>query len=340
MEELGFVREAYMSNSEIRHIENKYNEYCAFDVFTDKLIDYIEETRPVDPEYVNFVHNYMAEHDGKYPYDEVKNNSDFKKSKYNAKYLQIAKSYLIYEKILKREKAIDYGHMQKDALEVFEKGFKTRFTNILIDEFQDTDPMQMALFEHLMKTAESFTVVGDINQSIYGFRGSNTNPFTYLSKHHGDKFEFKSLPTNYRSTEEIIDISEDFIIHQRPEDSALGKAKCGREISNSVYYLVNEDTKSEALNIYHIIEYLIKNKKVNKLSDIGILLRSVSDSSSRCIGDLRELLDLHEINYQMSGLTDLVEKAEIKSILTLFFHLVSDDDPHKYFFNRWENGLT
>lgn len=61
-----------MSNSEIRHIENKYNEYCAFDVFTDKLIDYIEETRPVDPEYVNFVHNYMAEHDGKYPYDEVK----------------------------------------------------------------------------------------------------------------------------------------------------------------------------------------------------------------------------------------------------------------------------
>lgn len=121
--------------------------------------------------------------------------------------------------------------------------------------------MQMALFEELMKTADTFTVVGDINQSIYGFRGSNTNPFTYLSKHHKDEFEFKSLPTNYRSTEEIIDISEDFIIHQRPADSALGKAKCGREVTNPVYYLVNEDTKSEAYNIYKIIEYLIENKK-------------------------------------------------------------------------------
>ncbi|MDO5859856.1 ATP-dependent DNA helicase [Methanobrevibacter sp.] len=336
LKELGFIQEAYMSNSEIRDIEAKYNEYCAFDVYSDKLIDYIEETRPVDPEYVSFVRNYMEEHDGKYPYDEVKNNPDFKKSKYNAKYLQIAKSYNTYEEILKRENAIDYGHMQKDALEVFKKGFKTPFKNILIDEFQDTDPMQMALFEELMKTADTFTVVGDINQSIYGFRGSNTNPFTYLAKHHKDEFEFKSLPTNYRSTEEIIDISEDFIIHQRPADSALGKAKCGREVTNPVYYLVNEDTKSEAYNIYKIIEYLIENKKVNKLSDIGILLRSVKDSSSRCIGDLREHLDINGINYQMSGLSDLIEKDEIKSVLTLFFHLVSDDDPHKHFFNRWE----
>ena len=336
MEELGFIKEAYMSNSEIRDIEKKYNEYCAFDVDTCKLIEYIEKTRPIDPEYINFVRTYMEEHEGKYPYDEVKNNPDFKKSKYNAKYLQIAKSYPIYEKILKREMAIDYGHMQKDALDVFEKGFKTRFTNILIDEFQDTDPIQMALFEHLMENADTFTVVGDINQSIYGFRGSNTNPFTYLAKNHKEEYEFKSLPTNYRSTEEIIDISEDFIIHQRPDDSALGKAKCGREISNDVYYLVNEDIQSEALNIYRIIEYLLENKKVNKLSDIGILLRSVNESSSRCIGDLKQYLDLHGINYQMSGLTDLIEKAEIKSVLTLFFHLICDDDPHKYFFNRWE----
>lgn len=70
--------------------------------------------------------------------------------------------------ILKREKAIDFAHLQKDALEIVKKdGFKTQFSNILIDEFQDTDPMQMELFEYLMKQAKSFTVVGDINQSIY-----------------------------------------------------------------------------------------------------------------------------------------------------------------------------
>ena len=337
MEELGFVKEAYMSNSDIPDIVSKYNEYCTFGVKTDKLIDYIEAERPVDPEYVAFVRNYMEENDGKYPYDEVKENKEFKKSKYNARYLQIAKSYPIYEEILKREKAIDFAHMQKDALEIVKKeNFKTPFTNILIDEFQDTDPMQMELFENLMKTAESFTVVGDINQSIYGFRGSNINPFTYLSKHHNDEFEFKSLPTNYRSTWEIINISEDFIKHQRPADSALGKARCGRGVHNPTYYLVNENSVVEAANIFNVIKYLIENNKVNKLSDIGILFRSLNKSSSRCIEGLLEKLNEDGIDYQIRGLSDLIDQPEIKSVLTLFYHLISDDDPHKHFFNRWE----
>lgn len=207
------------------------NEYCSFSVDTDKLIDYITENRPVSEGYVTFVRERMELNDGEYPHDEVRKNDEFKESKYNAQYLQIAKSYPIYENILKREKAIDFAHLQKDALEIVKKdGFKTQFSNILIDEFQDTDPMQMELFEYLMKQAKSFTVVGDINQSIYGFRGSNINPFTYLAKYHKDKFEFKSLTTNYRSTHEIIDVSEDFIKHQRPVESALGKAQCGRDV--------------------------------------------------------------------------------------------------------------
>ena len=346
MEELGFVKEAYMSKSEINVIADKYNEYCSFDVDSEKLINYIEQNRPISEEYVTFVRNYMEANDGKYPYDEVKEDEEYKKSRYNAKYLQIAKSYPIYEEILKREKAIDYAHMQKNALEIAQKeGFKTQFTNILIDEFQDTDPMQMALFEELMKTAKTFTVVGDINQSIYGFRGSNTNPFTYLAKHYKDEFEFKSLPTNYRSTHEIIDISEDFIKHQRPEESALGKAKCGRQVHNNTYYLVNNYNTArgkgrasvavEAENILKIIQYLIDKKKINRLSDIGILFRSVKSSSSRCIGPLLEKLEENDIDVEINT-NDLLEKDEIKSVLTLFYHLVSDDNPHKTFFNRWE----
>jgi DNA helicase-2/ATP-dependent DNA helicase PcrA len=344
MEELGFVKEAYMSNSEINDISRKYNEYCSFGIDSKKLIEYIQETRPVSQEYIDFVRDYMETHEGKYPYDEVKENPEFKKSRYNAKYLQIAKSYEKYEEILKREKAIDFAHMQKDALEIVQRdGFKTQYTNILIDEFQDSDPMQIALFESLMKTAETFTVVGDINQSIYGFRGSNINPFTYLAKHHRDKFEFKSLPTNYRSTHEIIDISEDFIKHQRPAESALGKAECGRDVHNDIYYLVTDSkdpngikpAEAEAKSIFKVIDYLITNNKVNRLSDIGILFRSIRESGSRCIGPLLENLKSAGIEYDINT-ADLIEQDEIKSVLTLFYHLVSDDDPHKHIFNRWE----
>lgn len=346
MEELGFVKEAYMSNGDIPNIAGKYNEYCSFGVKTEELIEYIEETRPINQDYIDFVTKYMEDNDGKFPYDEIKADSDYKKSMYNARYLQIAKSYPIYEEILKREKAIDFAHMQKEALEVVKKdNFKTQFTNILIDEFQDSDPIQMELFENLMKSAESFTVVGDINQSIYGFRGSNINPFTYLAKHHRDKFEFMSLPTNYRSTQEIIDISEDFICHQRPADSALGKSECGREINNKNYYLVNNYDKSKGANkasikkeaddILKIIKHLIDTNKINKLSDIGILFRSIKDSTSRCIEDLLINLDDAGIDFQVKK-NDLIDKSEIKSVLTLFYHLVADDDPHKYFFNKWE----
>lgn len=348
MEELGFVKEAYMSNGEIGDIVDKYNEYCSFGVDSQKLIKYIKETRPIDLDYITFVRRYMESHDGKYPYDEVNDNEEYKKSKYNAKYLRIAESYPIYEKILDRENAIDFAHMQKNALDVVRKeGFTTQFTNILIDEFQDTDPMQMALFEELMKQTQSFTVVGDINQSIYGFRGSNINPFTYLAKHYPDEFEFRSLPTNYRSTHEIINISEDFIKHQRPAESALGKAECGRDVNNNTYYLVNNfkkvkkgEVKSieyEADDILEIIKYLIDNEKVNRYSDIGILFRSVKQSSSRCIGPLLERLDEEGIPFQVRA-NNLIERPEIRSVLTLFYHLVSDDDPHKYFFNRWEKN--
>jgi DNA helicase-2/ATP-dependent DNA helicase PcrA len=345
MEELGFVKEAYMSSSEISYISDKYNEYRSFDVDTSKLVDYTEKNRLISPDYVKFVREYMEANDGKYPYDEVKENKDYNDSRYNAKYLQIAKSYPIYEEILKRERAIDFAHMQKDALEITEKeGFKTQFTNILIDEFQDTDPMQMALFEQLMKTAETFTVVGDINQSIYGFRGSNINPFTYLAKHHKNEFEFKSLPTNYRSTYEIIDISEDFIKHQRPAESALGKANCGREEHGTNYFLVtnydkqNKDSKLKSLEIeagkiVEVIKDLIK--KGVKLSDIGILFRSIRPSTSRCIEQLLTKLEEEKIDFQINT-NDLMEQPEIKSILILFYHLVCDDDPHKHFFNSWE----
>ena len=72
-----------------------------------------------------------------------------------------------------------------------------------------------------------------------------------------------------------------------------------------------------------------------KLSDIGILFRSVRSSTSRCIEPLLEKLTAENIDYQINT-SDLLEQPEIKSILTLFYHLVSDDDPHKYFFNSWE----
>ncbi|MCQ2971658.1 MAG: ATP-dependent helicase [archaeon] len=336
LNDLGFINEFYLPVSQVRDVVHKYNEYCTFNVDSDKLVDYISKTRPIDDEYIEFIYKYLELNDGAFPRKEVMDNEIYKKSWYNAKYLQIARSYPIYLKLLEKEHAIDFGQMQTKALEILKKNPRTKYTNILIDEFQDTDPIQMDIFEQLMKHADSFTVVGDINQSIYGFRGSTLNYFKYLHDYHEDKFDFLSLDTNYRSTEEIIDISEDFIKHQRDDTSKLGKPKCGRNVNcPPVYYLINENEKIEALNIFNIIKYLKSNNKVKNYADIGILSRSVK-GSSRCIKYLIELLEENDISYQIKGLNDLIKKDEIKSILTLLFHLVSDDDPESYMMNKWQ----
>ena len=351
IKDLGFVDEYYIPNSQISYIIDKYNEYSAFKVDTEKLVEYIEKEWPIDPGYSEYVHDYMETHDGNFPRGDInkEENKVYKDSWYRAKYLQIARSYEKYKDLLDDVHAIDYNQMQIKALELLERDNDVQYTNVLIDEFQDTDPIQMKIFEQLMDNIKSkaeptsFTVVGDINQRIYGFRGSTKDYFKYLRDKFADEFEFKSLPTNYRSTNQIIDISEDFIKHQRDERSPLKKPKYGRKVENNVYYMLNEDKASEARNLFEIIKYLKDEGKINHYSDIGILARSVRGGKFR---DLIGLLDEHnlthpeseKIPYNIKGLSNILKQDEIKSILTLMYHLVQDENPHNHIMDRWTSN--
>ena len=349
LKDLGFENESHIRNHEIDNIIKKYDEYSTFNVDTQSLVEYLEENFPVNPEFVDFVRSYIEENES-FPVDEIKEidkengDREFRDAYNNAKYIQIAKSFPLYLDLLKRENAIDYNQMQIKALEIMNNGYMPDYTNILIDEFQDTDPVQMEIFRKFIEhdKTESFTVVGDINQAIYGFRGSNKNYFRELSDNYSGKFLEVFLSTNYRSTEEIIDLSQDFILpHYDSKDSFI-PAKCGSGKHNDVYFMVSEDKKIEAQNILEIIKYIIVDKRM-KLSDIGILLRSVSSRAS-CFSTLAELLEENNINYHVKGTGDLKDNEELKYILTLMYHLIQEDDPYYEFVHRdtaeWLNLKT
>ena len=341
LKDLGFENESHIRNYEIDTIIRKYDEYSTFQADTESLAEYLKKTFPVDKDFVEFVRDYTEENDGAFPIDEIKENTNYKDSYKNAKFIQIANSYPLYLDLLKKENSIDFNQMQIKALEIMNDGYMPKYTNILIDEFQDTDPVQMEIFRHFIENdaIQSFTVVGDINQSIYGFRGSNKNYFKQLPS---DKFEEVFLSTNYRSTEEIIDMSQDFILPQYNSPDELIPAKCGSGKSNDVYFMLSEDKKSEAENILEIIKYIIADEKM-KLSDIGILLRSVTSSSS-CFNTLTELLEKNNIKYQVIGTGDLKDSEEIKYVLTLMYCLIQEDDPYYTFVPRdaadWLNLKT
>lgn len=332
--ELGFVNECYLRQKEIHNLIRKYNEYATFKVDTDKLVKYIEERCEIGQDYIDFVNEYMDEHDGRYPFNEVMQNVSFKQSRNHALYLQIAKSYPRYVDLLEEKGFIDFAQMQIKTLEYLQENPETQYKNILVDEFQDTDPVQMKIFEILMKHAESFTVVGDIDQSIYGFRGANKNYFEYLYNNYDDNVYKVNLNINYRSANQIISLSEDYIKPQRAIGAKMDEAVGARDLNRKTYFLVNESSESEATNLFEMIKYLYDNGRIENYNEVAILSRSIRYSNTA-----RELIQLFSENkmpYHVRGVPDLFDRPEIRSVLTLIHHLVDESAPNSHKFSSWE----
>jgi len=316
---LGFKNEFYLADYQIPSVINKFDEYTTFKVDIDGLIDYIKQTRPIDKEYVDFVNSFKF-----FPSKKVRENEKFKKSWYNARFLQTPKAYVKYLELLDLFNAVDYNTVQIKFLESLKENPETQYTNILVDEFQDTDPVQAEIFEILLKNAESFTAVGDVDQSIYSFRGSFRDYFEeFYNKYNA---ELISLNYNYRSTNNIIRTSEAFIKPQRKEYSKKYLVGARNEDKAS-YILESLDPQEEAQKIFNLIKDLKDNGKIRQYSDVAILYRSIV--SNKNIPFLIDEFKKNDISYHISGTEDLIESDEVKSILTLFYYIARKLD-HSY----------
>ena len=316
---LGFKNEFYLADYQIPSVINKFDEYTTFKVDIDGLIDYIKQTRPIDKEYVDFVNSFKF-----FPSKKVRENEKFKKSWYNARFLQTPKAYVKYLELLDLFNAVDYNTVQIKFLESLKENPETQYTNILVDEFQDTDPVQAEIFEILLKNAESFTAVGDVDQSIYSFRGSFRDYFEeFYNKYNA---ELISLNYNYRSTNNIIRTSEAFIKPQRKEYSKKYLVGARNEDKAS-YILESLDPQEEAQKIFNLIKDLKDNGKIRQYSDVAILYRSIV--SNKNIPFLIDEFKKNDISYHISGTEDVIESDEVKSILTLFYYIARKLD-HSY----------
>lgn len=316
---LGFKNEFYLADYQIPSVINKFDEYTTFKVDIDGLIDYIKQTRPIDKEYVDFVNSFKF-----FPSKKVRDNEKFKKSWYNARFLQTPKAYVKYLELLDLFNAVDYNTVQIKFLESLKENPETQYTNILVDEFQDTDPVQAEIFEILLKNAESFTAVGDVDQSIYSFRGSFRDYFEeFYNKYNA---ELISLNYNYRSTNNIIRTSEAFIKPQRKEYSKKYLVGARNEDKES-YILESLDPQEEAQKIFNLIKDLKDNGKIRQYSDVAILYRSIV--SNKNIPFLIDEFKKNDISYHILGTEDLIESDEVKSILTLFYYIARKLD-HSY----------
>jgi len=323
--DLGFKGESTIFDYHIPHIIKKFGEYTSFKVRQNDLISHIDETREVTDEYKDFVKS--LDYFSKKSIDDAdklkgKDEPKFKDSWYNARYLQIAKAYQKYLDLLKDHNYVDFDTLQSKTLKKLRENPKTRFRTIFVDEFQDTDPLQFRIFEILRMNCDYFTAVGDVDQHIYAFRSSFNDFFDEMIRLYDP--DSKSLDINFRSTDSIVQLTEEFINPQRKETSQKHMVSNGKEYDNPNFLLKNENSDDEAKKVYKIIETLKENGQIRDYNDVAILYRHHSDKT---ISNLIEMFSEGGIDFSIKGQSDLGNQDEVKSIIILLWYITRKTYP-------------
>ena len=331
--DLGFKNESTIFDYHIPYVIKKFGEYTRFKVYQDCLINHIVSTREITEEYKNFVNS--MDYFSKKKIDDADNlkgegEKKFKDSWYNARYLQIAKAYQKYLDYLDDHNYVDFDTLQAKTLEKLQENPETRFKTIFIDEFQDTDPLQFRIFEILRQNCDYFTAVGDVDQHIYAFRSSNNDFFDEMIKLYS--LDSETLDINFRSTESIVRLTEEFINPQRKKTSQKHMVSNDKGYNNPNFILRNKNSNDEAENIYQIIENLKENELIRDYSDVAILYRHHEDST---VARLIEKFNEGGIDFSVKGQSDLGNQEEVKSIIILLWyitrktysgHILSEDE--------------
>ncbi|MEX5586717.1 DNA helicase II [Pseudomonas urmiensis] len=219
--------------------------------------------------------------------------------------------YVAYEQACERAGVIDFSELLLRALDLWRDNpgllehYQRRFRHLLVDEFQDTNAVQYAWLRLLAKGGDSLMVVGDDDQSIYGWRGAKIENIHQYTNDFPDA-EMIRLEQNYRSTGGILKAANALIANN---SDRLGKelwTDVGEGEPLTLYAAYNEH--DEARYVVESIESVIKQGSAR--SDIAILYRS--NAQSRV---LEEALLRERIPYRIYGGQRFFERAEIKNAM-------------------------
>ena len=217
--------------------------------------------------------------------------------------------YEAYQEALREANSADFGDLLLQVLKCFRetealaRHYSRRWSHLLVDEFQDTNPAQYQLLEYLTSKHDNLTVVGDDDQSIYQWRGATVRNILDFEADFPDA-ESVSLERNYRSTGHILEAANDVIAENenRREKRLWTEKSQGDELT---YYTAG-DGAEEATYIARRISKLRRRDE----PDIGVIYRTNAQGRR-----LEEALRKRSIPYLVRGGTSFYERAEIKDVL-------------------------
>ena len=231
--------------------------------------------------------------------------------------------YREYQRYLKENNALDFDDLLIKPIELFDqnpeilKKYSDKFKFVLVDEYQDTNPAQYLFIKKIVEKRKNICVVGDEDQSIYGWRGADLNNILNFSDDFKDAKIFK-LEENYRSNKNILEAANALVKHNQER---IGKNLwTSRKTGDLIRLYAARDDMDEAKRIVEIIHDEMYTKK-RSFNDIAILYRT--NAQSRVIEDA---LRKNAISYNIVGSVKFYERKEIKDIIAYLNIIVNPAD--------------
>ena len=235
---------------------------------------------------------------------------------------EVGKIFVAYVQRCKQANAMDFDDLLTLTYQLFKEHedirhkYAARFDYVLVDEYQDTNHVQMSIVMQLCQEKQRVCAVGDDSQSIYSFRGANIdNILNYQRQFQGTRL-FK-LEQNYRSTQTIVEAANSLIKHNRnqiPKDVFSENAK-GEKILYKPAYSDKEEAAIVAKDVKRI-----RREDGCQYSDFAILYRTNAQSRS-----FEEEFRKQGIPYRIYGGLSFYQRKEIKDIIA-YFRLVANPD--------------
>lgn len=241
---------------------------------------------------------------------------------YDFRMRKISDIYTLYQKKLKANNALDFDDILLHTLKIFDKNpdvlayYQDKFKYILVDEYQDTNTAQYMLVSMLAKKHRNICVVGDDDQSIYGWRGANMQNILDFEKHfHGCRVI--KLEQNYRSTERILDAANNVIKNNYGRKPKLLWTK--NLTGEPVYVYKAFDERDEADFTAGMVRNAVARGD-NNYGDFAVLYRI--NAQSRVFEDSFMKMG---IPYRIIGAHKFYDRKEIKDIIA---YLRVVNNPH------------
>lgn len=237
-------------------------------------------------------------------------------------------AYTRYQEKLQEAGALDFDDLLLQTAALWWEGKKEAFPHLLVDEFQDINEVQYQLIRLWSQKGKSLFVIGDPDQSIYGFRGSQARCFERLQADFPTYREIR-LVQNYRSTPEILACALPVISHNPGEERML---RANRESGVPVRQMENPSDLSEGIAVAKEINQMVggidmldaqaasqrqEREKARSFSDIALLYRT-----HRQARELERCLRKEGIPYIVVGRENILEKETVQGIVGFFRFLL------------------